>query len=58
MDTLHPGIAAKESDDGRNEYKVFGNDHGSAHVYFQVGIFETSGGVQSKPVWIKGGATR
>ena len=58
MNTLHPSVAAEEINDGRNKHQVFRYHDGGAHVNLQIGVLETSGGVQGEPGWIEGRATR
>ena len=58
MNILHPSVAAEEIDHGRDEDEVFRYNNGGAHIYLQTGVFNTSGGIQGEPGWIKGGATR
>lgn len=58
MNTLHPSVAAKEINHGRDEHQVFRHHDGGAHVNFQTGVLETSRGVQGEPGWIEGRATR
>lgn len=45
MNTVHSSVAAEKIDHGRDEDEVFRYNNGGAHVYFQTGVLETSGGI-------------